>query len=224
MKNKHLLIMSFTILLTLCSGCVAERHISPTLSDSERVGLELKLPILIAVFDGRATKEPSDAASQLQADLKRIYGSSIEWYDYFKMIKPGRVAVRIRIVTLGSSFGNRLISTTAFSNAISSAQVSATGSWGSVVGSFSGQQSVLAGSISGEGWWNGAAWVDIELQDYRGDKPIKFTIPLAAEHREYNMWGYASGDKAALIAWQQVAVQITGVMDSIICTMRDQQN
>lgn len=222
-ENKSLIISSLMILLSLFSGCATERYITPTLSDSQRSGLDLRLPILSAVFDGRANQEPKDAASQLQADLKRIYGSSLEWDDYFQKIPPDRVAVRVRIVTLGASFGNRLISTTAFTNAISSAQGSATGSWGSIVGSYTGQQSIFAGSFSGEGWWNGAAWIDLEVQDYRGDKPINFTIPLAAEHRESNMWGYASGDKAARIAWEQVAVQLTRTMDSILRSVRDQQ-
>ena len=62
---------------------------------------------------------------------------------------------------------------------------------------------------------NGAAWIDIEAQDYRGAKPINFTLPIVAEHRESNMWGYSSGDKAARIAWQRVSVQLTRAMDTI---------
>jgi hypothetical protein len=87
----------------------------------------------------------------------------------------------------------------------------------------SAQQSVLAGSLSGEGWWNGAAWIDLEVQDYRGAKPISFTLPIVAEHRESNMWGYSSGDKAARIAWQRVSVQLTRAMDTIFRFVRDQQ-
>ena len=211
------------IVLALLTGCATERHITPTISEAPRAGLELKPPILGAVFDGRATQEPKDAASRLQADLSRIYGTSIEWNDYFNKTPPGRVAVRIRIVTLGASFGSRLISSTAFANAVGSAQVSATGPWGPIVGSVSSQQSILAGSFSGEGWWNGAAWIDLEVQDYRGTKSISFTIPIAAEHRESNMWGYTSGDKAARTAWQRVAVQLTRAMDTIFRTLRDEQ-
>lgn len=211
------------IAISVLSGCATERHIAPTLSESPRTGLDLKPPILGAVFDGRATQDPKDAASQLQADLSRIYGSSIEWNDYFTKTSQGRVAVRVRIVMLGASFGSRLISTTAFANAVSSAQGSATGPWGPVVGSVSAQQSVFAGSFSGEGWWNGAAWIDLEVQDNRGTNPVNFTIPIAAEHREFNMWGYASGDKAAQTAWQRVAVQLTRALDTIFRTVRDQQ-
>lgn len=211
------------IVFSIFTGCATERHIAPTLSEPTRTGLELNPPILGAVFDGRATQDPKDAASQLQADLSRIYGSSIIWNDYFTKTPQGRVAVRVRIVMLGASYGSRLISTTAFANAVTSAQGSATGSWGQVVGSVSAQQSVFAGSFSGEGWWNGAAWIDLEVQDNRGTNPVNFTIPIAAEHKESNMWGYTSGDKAARTAWQKVAVQLTRALDTIFRTVRDQQ-
>jgi len=221
---KHLKItIAAIIALAVFGGCATERHIAPTLSEPPRTGLELNPPILGAVFDGRATQDPKDAASQLQADLSRIYGSSIEWDSYFTKTPQGRVAVRVRIVTLGASFGSRLVSSMAFANAVSSAQGSATGPWGSVVGNVSTQQSVLAGSLSGEGWWNGAVWIDLEVQDCRGSKPISFTLPIVAEHRESNMWGYSSGDKAARIAWQRVSVQLTRAMDTIFRTVRDQE-
>jgi hypothetical protein len=224
MKSKRMNIaMALMIVLAAFAGCATERHISPTLSEAPRTGLDLKPPVLGAVFDGRATQDSKDVASQLQADLSRIYGSSIEWNDYFAKTLPGRVAIRVRIVTLGASFGSRLVSSVAFANAISSAQVNATGLWGPVVGSVSAQQSVFAGSFTGEGWWNGAAWIDLEVQDYRSAVPIGFTMPIVAEHRESNMWGYSSGDKAARTAWQRVAVQLTRAMDSIFRILRDEQ-
>ena len=208
---------------TLLAGCATERHVSPTLNASPRAGLELKPPILGAVFDGRTTQEPKDAASKLQADLTHLYGSAVEWVDYFMKTPPGRVMVRVRIVTPGASFGSRLISTTAFANAVGSARGSAIGPWGAVAGNVSSQQSVLAGSVSGEGWWNGAAWIDLEVQDFRDSNLINFTLPIAAEHREFNMWGYASGDKAAHEAWDRVAAQLTRTLDSIVRIVRDQQ-
>lgn len=224
MQIKYLKIgISMMIALVVFGGCATERHLAPTLQEPPRTGLELKPPILSAVFDGRATQEPKDAAVRLQADLKRVYGESIEWNNYFTKVPKGRIAVRIRIVTLGASFGSRLVSSTAFANAISSAQTIATGPWGSVVGNVSAQQSVLAGSFSGEGWWNGAAWIDLEVQDCRGAKPISFTLPIVAEHRESNIWGYSSGDKAARMAWQRVSIQLTRAMDTIFRAVRDQQ-
>jgi hypothetical protein len=180
-------------------------------------------PIFAAVYDGRANTESANAAATLQADLSRIYGSSLEWMDYFAKAPAGRVSLRIRVVTLGSSFGSRLVSSAAFATAVGSAQGSATGPWGLLIGSVSTEQSMLAGSFSGEGWWNGAAWLDLEVQDNRGSVPVQFTVPLVAEHRESNMWGYASGDRAARSAWNQVAVQLTRALDAIARTVRDQQ-
>lgn len=208
---------------TLLTGCATERVISPTISGSSRTSLIVSPAILGAIYDGRASQEPKDAATILQADLSRIYGASIQWTDYFEKVPVGRVSVRIRIVTLGATFGSRLVSSVAFANAVGSAQASATGPWGPVVGAVSSEQSVLAGSFSGEGWWNGAAWVDLEVQDNRGQKPIAFTVPIVAEHRESNMWGYASGDKAAKVAWDRVGVQLTRALDAIARTVRDQQ-
>jgi hypothetical protein len=223
-KNVYLKITIVAMaVLAVFNGCATERHITPTLSEAPRAGLDLNPPILGSIFDGRAVHEPKDTASQLQVDLTRIYGSSIEWSDYFTKTPPGRIAVRIRVVTLGATFGSRLISAVAFSNAVSSAQGSAVGSWGAVAGAVSAQQSVFAGSFSGEGWWNGAAWIDVEVQDNRGAMPINFTVPIVAEHKESNMWGYTSGDNAARAAWQRVAVQLTRALDSIFRAVRDQQ-
>jgi hypothetical protein len=224
MEIKLLKIGVITLLLTVfISGCATERSITPTLSEAPRAGLELKPPILGAVFDGRASKSAEDIAQQLQSDLHQIYGASIQWDNYFARTPPGRITMRVRIVTLGSSFGSRLVSSTAFANAVGSAQGSATSSWGTVVGSISSQQSMFAGSFSGEGWWNGAAWIDLEIQDNRGTTPVSFTLPIVAEHRESNMWGYSSGDKAARIAWERVSVQLTRAIDAIVRAVRDQQ-
>jgi hypothetical protein len=209
--------------LVFLGGCATERAISPTISGTPRTGLVVSPAIVGAVYDGRAAQEPKDAATTLQGNLSHLYGSSIEWSDYFAKTPAGRVSVRFRIVTLGSSFGSRLVSSIAFANAVGSAQASATGPWGPMVGSISSEQSILASSFSGEGWWNGAAWIDLEVQDYRGPKPIVFTLPIVAEHRESNMWGYASGDRAAKAAWDRVGTQLTRAMDVIARTVRDQQ-
>ncbi len=59
MQIKHLEIAIIgMIALAIMGGCATERHIAPTLSEPPRTGLELKPPILGAVFDGRATQNP----------------------------------------------------------------------------------------------------------------------------------------------------------------------
>lgn len=40
------------IALSVFSGCATERNIVPTLSEPPRIGLDLKPPVLGAVFDG----------------------------------------------------------------------------------------------------------------------------------------------------------------------------
>ena len=212
------------VAVAFLTGCTTERALSPTIPATPRTDLVVSSAILGSVYDGRTSQMPKDAAATLRADLSRIYGSSIEWTDYFAKAPAGRVSIRIRIVTLGSSFGSRLVSSAAFANSVGSAQVSAIGPWGPVVGSVSSEQSVFAASFSGEGWWNGAAWLDLEVQDTRGQNPITFTIPIVAEHRESNIWGYASGDKAARVAWERVGVQLTRALDAITRIVRDHQS
>ncbi len=214
-----------TILITLAllNGCATERVICPIISGTPRTHLVISPAILGSVFDGRTSQIPNDAAAILQTDLSRLYGSSIEWTDYFQKTPAGRVSIRIRIVTLGSSFGSRLVSSVDFLNSVDSAKINAVGPWGPVVGSISSEQTVFGCTFSGEGWWNGAAWLDLEVQDNRGQNPITFTMPIVAEHRESNMWGYSSGDKAARVAWERVAVQLTRALDTIARIIRDHQ-
>lgn len=222
-KNSYWFLFLF-VAAAILSGCATERTLSPTIAASARTNLKVSPPIFGSVYDGRTNRTPEDAAAVLQKDLERIYGSSIEWTDYFSKTPSDRVSVRIRIITLGASFGSRLVSSAAFATSVGSAQVNAIGSWGPVVGSVSSEQSLFAGSFSGEGWWNGAAWIDLEIQDNRGDRPISFTIPIVAEHRESNIWGYASGDKAAKAAWESVGVQLTRALDAIARVVRDHQS
>lgn len=224
MTKKTCLILYLFVAIAILSGCATESTLSPTIAATERTNLIVSPPILGSVYDGRTIQKPNDEAAVLQKDLERIYGSSIEWTDYFSKTPSGRVSVRIRIITLGASFGSRLVSSATFATSIGSAQVNAIGPWGPVVGSVSSDQSLFAGSFSGEGWWNGAAWLDLEVQDNRGNRQISFTIPIVAEHRESNIWGYASGDKAAKAALESVGVQLTRALDAIVRVVRDHQS
>lgn len=213
-----------TISILVLSGCASERYIEPTISGLPRTGISLKTPNIGGVFDGRAKQQPNNSASILQNDLNRMYGNSIKWCDYFTEIPKGRVGIRIRIVTLGATFGSRLVSSAAIANAVGSAQGQASGPWGSVVASVTSNQSMVAGSFTGEGWWNGAAWIDIEIQDKYGPTPICFIVPIVAEDHEFNMWGYASGNKAVRISWERASEQLTRAIDAVLRTVRDQEN
>lgn len=222
------MMQKFTVVLTLAvllfAGCATERYVSPTINTAPRAEIQLKTPVFASVYDSRTKGADPSAAKVLRTQLQEIYGSNLQWVPYFKQIPPGRVAIRLRIVKLGSKFGSRIISSIGYANAMQSAQLSATGPWGPVVGSVSGTSSVFAGSFSGEGWWNGAAWIDVQIQDNRTSHHRTVTIPLAAEDREPNLWGYRSGDKAAREAWQDVSSQLTRVMDEVLRVLRDSQS
>lgn len=211
--------------IIVCSGCTTERYMATlTINANPRTNLILKLPVLVSVYDGRTSGTDQSVVSSLKSELAKVYGSNIEWGSYFDPVPVGRVAIRLRIVTLGSSFGSRLISSSAYTTAVQSTQFSVTGSWRQVIGSTTKTSSIFANSFSGEGWWNGAAWIDVEIQDNRTLPPTYFTIPLAAEHRESNMWGYSSGDKAARKAWEKVSVQLTRTVDEVLRVLRDTGN
>lgn len=222
MRNVKLLIMLVAVLAV--AGCATQRSIKPLIKTAPRVGLHLKTPVLMSVYDGRTNPLNPGAAATLKAQLQKIYGSNLRWVPYFQKTPSGRVSVRLRIIKLGAKFGSRIISSVAYTNALQSAQVSATGPWGPVVGSVSGTSSVLSGSFSGEGWWNGAAWLDVQIQDNRTSRTYHVTIPLAAEDHKSNILGYASANKAVRAAWNDVATQLTRVMDGILRTLRDAES
>ena len=92
--------MAVLVGVTMFSGCAMERHITPNIVGTPRTGLELQPPLIGSVFDGRSTQDEKDAIIKLQADLTRLYGSSIDWRDYFSKTPQNRVAVRVRLVTL----------------------------------------------------------------------------------------------------------------------------
>ena len=145
-------------------------------------------------------------------------------YQYFQNTAKGRLSIKYRIINLGSTFGSRIISSATYATAVSQYQLTVPNAWNQVFVNGTSSTSIQSASFSGSGWWNGAAWVDVEIDDNRLNKHSKFVIPLAAEHQESNLWGYSSGDKAALIAWQSVAAQVTRITDAILISVRDDNN
>ncbi|MBR0663989.1 hypothetical protein GXW71_06420 [Roseomonas hellenica] len=208
----------------LLPGCATERTGAPSIAAAPRTDLRLSRPMIGAVFDGRPVPGDASVAPTLQRDLARIYGPSITWREYFVPVPPGEVAMRFRIVALGSVFGSRIISAGAVSTANTRAQGSATGSWGTVVAQATAQQTVFSGAMAAEGWWNSAAWVDVEIEDNRPGRRARLTIPLVAEHRESNTWGYGSGDRAARVAWERVSAQLIRMVDNSLRMLRDEQD
>ncbi|MGH8121435.1 MAG: hypothetical protein ACREPT_01540 [Rudaea sp.] len=219
----HAKLLMIAALMFGCSGCATERYATPKITSAPRTGLQLKNPVMASVYDGRTNGADLKAAASLQTELTNIYGGNFQWVSYFDPVPKGRVALRIRIVMLGSSFDSRLISSANFETAVQSARVSLTGPWGGVFGTATGSSTIFGGSFTGEGWWNGAAWIDVEIQDNRSGTPSRFTIPIASEDKESNMWGYSSGDKAASKAWETASAQLTRTIDEVLRTVRDSE-
>lgn len=210
-------------LVAMLPGCATERTGVPSIAAAPRTELRLSRPVIGAVFDGRGAPGDASVAPTLQRDLARIYGPSIAWRDYFAPVPPGEVAMRFRIVALGSVFGSRIVSAAAISTATARARGSATGPWGTIIAQATAQQTAFTGAMAAEGWWNGAAWVDIEIEDNRPGRRIRLTIPIVAEHRESNTWGYGSGDRAARVAWERVSAQLIRVVDNSVRMLRDDE-
>ncbi len=206
----------------LISSCATERYVSPALSDGPRTGLHPRQPVLAAVLDARPEPMPQNAAAELQADLTRIYGSSFEWAGTAAATPPGRVSIRIHIIAFGAYYGKRFISTKEYTDALTRAHEKATDTWEPVLGSIAGQNAVLAGSLPAEGWWNGIARIDLEIEDTRGAVPIRFILPVAGEHREAGR-GSSSGDLAALEAWERTAPRLLAALDAVFGVLQDEQ-
>ena len=205
-----------------CGGCATERYVTPKITSAPRAACSSKIqssrPYTTAERPELIQKLPLRYRPNLRTSTEVIFGGC-----HFDPVRKVGVAVRIRIVMLGSSFGSRLISSANFETAVQSARVSMTGPWGSVFGTATGTSTVFGGSFTGEGWWNGAAWIDVEIQDNRSDTPSHFTVPIASEDKESNIWGYSSGDKAASKAWETASAQLTRTVDEVLRTVRDSE-
>ncbi|MDP1814603.1 MAG: hypothetical protein Q8K92_09170 [Leadbetterella sp.] len=209
----------------LLSGCATYRTILPEISETPRDGLTLKIPVAIAVLDGRGDKTDSEQITRtLQEDLSKVYGKSIEYVGFFAKAKADQVFIRIRIITLGANFGSRIVSSISIANSIEKASAVATSSWGTVIASGNSTQNIFASSFSGEGWWIGTAWIELDIQDNRNQQNISFTLPIVAETKESNMFGYASATSAAENAWKMVSAQMIRTLDNILIKIRDEEN
>ena len=221
MKRLSIMLLMLSMILG-CNGCATYRTINPSIQGRVRA-VELTKPIVISIMDGRALPDAKTAA-KLKTSLENMYHGSIKWGDYFSVIPKGDIGIKIRIIELGSNFGSRILTSASYASAYSTGTASATGRWGAIAVDANSNQYLFAGNISTDGWWVGTAWIEVKIEDRRQKTPISFTIPLAAEDRKSNTWGYASGDKAAKAAWDRVSVQLTNLLDNIIMVLKENES
>ena len=212
------------LLLSCLCACATHRSIVPTVSESSRDAISLRSPLRIALLDARTEKENSQAVVQsLQSDLSNIYGESLDWVPYFEETPTGQVAFRIRLMACGADFGSRLVTASAIVVTSSTSSASAATPWGPVMAAGTSEQTLLASGFSGEGWWIGTAWLEIEIEDRRFSEGERFSFPIVAEDRESNLWGYRSGNQAAWSAWGTAAQGLVSVIDAVLVAIRDSE-
>lgn len=205
-------------------GCATKRTVLPKISVSPRTSLQVETPVLVSVLDARTQKdEDKDVVRTLKEGLSEAYGNSIEWTDYFTKVPDGRTAVKIHLKANEANFGSRIVSATSVSNSFTTARAQASDGWGSVVATASAEQTTLGSAFAAEGWWIGTSWLNLEIVDKRSSQVERLSIPLVAETKKSNTWGYRSGDAAANEAWSQVGQQLIQVMDKVLVTVRNQE-
>lgn len=210
--------------LVAASACVGHRTLIPSIQESPRQGLSLQRPVRIAILDARPDKHDSDeVVSSLREGLSRIYGDSLVWVPYFEPTPPDEVSLRIRVLACGADFGSRLFAARTLASASSAGSTSVATPWGFVLAEASSQPALLAGDRAGPGWWIGASWLELQLEDRRfGAEALVF--PIAAEDRQPNFWGYWSAHRAAKRAWFQVAQGLVRGIDVLLLAIRDLEN
>ena len=210
-----------SVLILYCAGCATHRASVPEIDETPRIGLTLNQPVLVAVHDARADKSNSEAVlSAIEQGLVRAYGTSIEPVGYFEQVPENQVAVRIRLMANGADFESRIISVVAITNGFATARREASSGWQPVV-SVAAEQSSITTALSTENWWIGTSWLELEIEDTRGVAE-RITLPIAAEEREPNTFGYRSASNVSRRAWGRASQQLFRVMDSLLMTLRDQ--
>ena len=215
----RLLVAAFVL---LAAGCATHRASVPEINEPPREGLSLNQPVLFSVFDARADKSNSEQVTgAIERGIARAYGSAVEQVGHFEPVPEGRVAVRIRLMANGADFGSRLISATAISNSFATARAQSSDFWQPVV-TVAAEQSSVTTAFEAEGWWVGTSWLEIEIQDQRPDDADRITLPIVAEERESNTFGYRSAGRASSKAWGRASQQLFHLMDTLLTTLRDQ--
>ena len=202
----------------LC-GCATYAAIDPSVKGYVRL-VEVSRPVVVSVLDGRAGTD-INAVPRLQTSLDRMYKGSIERADYASAVERGDVAVKIRIIEIGSNLGTRIITKKVYLSTFLDEIVSAEEPWRDLAADCSSNRYLLDDDAPIEGWWVGIARIEAKVIDNRQEPPISFTIPLAGEQRRSNFWGHMSAEKSAKQAWNKVSAQLTGLLDGVIEVVKE---
>lgn len=208
--------LALILLVTLACSCQTYRTITPTISASPRTEYKLEKPIIIAFKDSRQTvKNNAPIIDSLKADLKRIYGDNIVFASFYDKTDNGRVAIKIDIKEIGSTFGTRVIKYQSYYNQVTAVSSSISTYWGSSVSSVIVSQPVIRNNYSAQGYWVGTSYLNVTLVDklHKGDDIYDF--PFVGEDMQSNTWGYKSAKTAAEKSWSKVSIHLLELIDSI---------
>lgn len=210
--------------LVAVTACATHRTLIPRIDESPREGLSLERPLRVALLDARSEKlDSAEVVSSLREGLSQTYGDALLWVPYFEETPAGDVALRVRVLASGADFGSRLVVASAFATASSTGSAAASSPWGPVLAEARSQQNVLASGFSGEGWWIGTSWLELQIEDRRFGENDTVLFSIVAEDRQANLWGYRSANQAAQHAWAKVAQGLVRVLDALLMTVRDHE-
>lgn len=208
--------------LVMVSACVGHRGITPSISEPPREGLFLERPVRIAILDVRPDRHDSaEVAAALREGLSRTYGDALFWVPYFESTPADELSLRIRVLACGADFGSRLVRGGAPSAGAWAAASTGSAAWDFVRAEASPRWTLLPADRAGPGWWIGSSWLELQIEDRRFSRGEVSVFPIAAEHRQPNVWGYLSADRAAQRAWSQVAQELVRSIDLVLTTVRD---
>lgn len=209
-KLSFLVIVCFSLI-----GCETQKNFTPDIKTQNILNIASDIPVYFAIYDGRSRPD-SNTSTSIQNSMIVRYGDNLHFVNYFDKQKPNSILVKFRIVEMGSVFGSRVVSSVAYATAYKQAYIHASNGWDSILIHGSSNASVFGGSFTGEGWWIGSVWIDVDVSDRRNGQNINFNFPLVAEHKESNMLGYKSAAIASEHAWDKVYPQLLKVVDEIL--------
>lgn len=201
----------------ILSSCQTYKTITPSIIGKPRQDFKLYKPIVIAIKDSRANvSNQEETIESLKKGLKSIYGEAIEFKPYFTKTDDNSIAIKINIKEIGSQFGSRVIYYQTIHNQINIASSAAVSSWGSAVATAITTQPIYQDNFIAQGWWMGAAHLEITLIGNLNDNKKIIEFPFVGEDKQSNTWGYKSGEIAAKNAWNKTSDHLLDLIDGVI--------